>query len=163
MANSFAIGAPPTDALAFAPLPQPRRKRDNQAPLIPAVRVNVLAGKVGDVALIAKPFTIKDDARLGSVLAPSESSCAKKHPKFKRHVETRQRRIAICFGARDIVNAIAAFVDNRTDLLKPIDGRIIRFESATRPETGSSNSQDRSVEKKPVAIVKWTINEYVAF
>jgi hypothetical protein len=94
--------------------------------------------------------------------ARSETSRAQKQAQFKRHVEARQRRDSVRLGARDIMHAVAAFVDDSAYLLEPIDRRIVGFKSTPRSETTSNEGEYRRVEKQPVAIVERAIDENVA-
>ena len=87
---------------------------------------------------------------------------AEKEAEFQRHVEPRQRRIAIDLRPRDVMNAISAFRNDLADLVEAILGRIVGFKRATGAETRSDDREDNGVEKGAVVGIERTIDEDVA-
>jgi hypothetical protein len=90
--------------------------------------MNVLASDIRYEALKSILFSIEDNAGFVAVIGPTVLLCAQENPKFQGHVEPRQRRVAVNFGARDIVYAITALSDYPADLIKPVIGRVVRLQ-----------------------------------
>jgi hypothetical protein len=84
------------------------------------VGVDVLAGNVGNEALIAMEFGIEDYAAFASMRGSALYAKAQEDAEFEGHVEPRQRRIAVTLGARNVVNPIIALGNYGTKLLEPV-------------------------------------------
>jgi hypothetical protein len=95
------------------------------------VRLNILTGNIGNKFLIAIFLAIENNTDLTLVFPTTEFPRAEKEAQFKRHVEARQGRRAIAFGARNIMLAILALGDNATDFVQTIFGRVICFQRNT--------------------------------
>lgn len=88
--------------------------------------------------------------------------CTKKHAEFERHVEAREGRIASKLSARNIVDAVTAFSDYPTDLVKSVVRRIVRLKRATRDEARPDYSEYHCVEELTIFRVKGAIDENVS-
>ncbi len=64
------------------------------------VRLNVLAGNIGDEFLVTIGFAVKNQAMLGAESLFTEIACAEKKTEFERHVEAGQGIIVIQFRPR---------------------------------------------------------------
>jgi predicted membrane chloride channel (bestrophin family) len=123
--------------------------------------MNVLSCDVGNVSLLPVRFSIKDDTALFSLAAIPVPLCAEKHAKFERHVETRKGWIPIRFGARDIIHAVAALIDNREYLREPILSGVIGFERASSSETRPYHRENDGVEDWLVFCIERAVYEDV--
>jgi len=124
--------------------------------------VDILPSDVGYKALKAILLSVEDNARLGAMLGAAILLGAEEYAKFQRHVESRQRRVAVRFRSRDIVNTIAAFLNDLANLVEPIVGGIVGFECTSRYEARPNNGKDDGIEIATVLIVKRAVDEDVA-
>src|SRR5262245_321295 len=117
--------------------------------------VNVLPGDVGDEFLVPELIAIQDEALFGLLALVAVAAGAEEDAKFERHVEAWQPVLRVETGAADVVDAIAALLDQGHDLVDARAASVIDFAGATRGETATHDGEHLCIEEFLIAAIEW--------
>ena len=121
------------------------------------MRSDVLAGDIGDEFLIAIRILIENEANFSSLASVTEALSTQEHTEFERHIKARQLVGFVQLSARQIMDAEAAFLDDRENLLDPDLARVIDFECATRPKPAKNYGENDAIEKRLIGAIERAI------
>ena len=124
--------------------------------------MNVLAGDIRDVALIAISLFVENNASFRFLALCTKAFGGEKYAELQRHVEARQRSTRVDLGSRNVMNAVTARCDNCANLVESIFGAIIRFKRTAWPKAGPDNDENDGSEKSLITLVERTVDEDVA-
>lgn len=124
------------------------------------MRRDILPGDIGTEFLIPILRAIEDEADFSALSFIAVFLRAQKHSQLQWHVEARQLRFRIKFGAGDIVNADATLGDDLENLIHTHLTGVGEFEGAARNVAAVVDGENDRVKQLPVERVEWAVDEY---
>ncbi len=128
---------------------------------VAAVRSDIHPGEIGDEPLIAKRIDIEDQALLQLSRVIAKSFGAEIEAEFQRHIEARQAMDRVEFGPRQIVDSIAAFLDDAIELVYPGLAAVVQLAGRSRAKSAAEHREDEGVEHRCIGAVERAVDEHI--
>jgi len=130
--------------------------------MISAMCPNVLSRNIRNERLETIGFSVEDQAVFTTMRRATKPFCTNEESEFQRHIEARQLRAGIEFGAREVVDAETTLTYEIAYLVDPNLAAVVHFESTSWYESAVHNGEHGCVEKRSISVVEGTINEDVS-
>lgn len=123
--------------------------------------LDIGAGEIGDEALVAILLDIEDQRALSRLFLVAEAARAEEDAEFERHVEAGQAIDRIELGAREIVDAVPAFLDQAVELVDAGLAAIVELAGRASLEAAGMDGEDQRLEDRCIIRVERAVDEDV--